>query len=101
MAANVGRSDPKASAKVFKIDTSKIVAALAPFGPTPVVCTVIGIAALAALSLHADHLAVICVVVLSLGTHIYIYMGKNVRRRFARRNLRWNLTRCCGVRVRK
>ena len=60
-----------AFAELFRIDTSKIVSALKPYGPTPIVTTVVGVAALAALSAHADSVAVLVVVILVLAAHIW------------------------------
>ncbi|MGH6851269.1 MAG: hypothetical protein ACREDD_12630 [Methylocella sp.] len=56
---------------MFKIDTDKVVEALRPFGPTPIVATVLGIGAFAALSFGANPVAVVIVNILALGAHIY------------------------------
>src|ERR1700722_10191357 len=56
---------------MFNINTDKIVAALKPYGPTPVVAAVMGVAGLAALSVGASPLSTVVIVVLVLGTHIY------------------------------
>jgi hypothetical protein len=56
---------------MVKINTDKVVEALAPYGPIPVVITVVGISALGALSLDANPWAVCGIFFGVLGTIIW------------------------------
>lgn len=60
---------------------SKAIDALAPFGPTPIVATVLGVAGLTALSLHADPAATVLIVIGSFFVHIYGQERKAIWRR--------------------
>ncbi len=56
---------------MFNINVNKIVKALGPYGPTPIVVVVIGLGAFAALSVGANPLAVFGISVSALLTQIW------------------------------
>jgi hypothetical protein len=67
---------------LFRIDASKIVSALKPYGPTPIVTTLTGIGAFAALTAGASGVATVTVVILVLGVHIWALERRaNLRRK--------------------
>jgi hypothetical protein len=56
---------------VFKIDVNKVVEALEPYGPIPIVAVITGLAAFAALSEGSDPWAVCVIAISVLGTVIW------------------------------
>ena len=66
---------------LIRIDTSKLASVLKPYGPTPIVVTVVGVVALGALIARADSWAVLAVVILVLAAHIWMLERKAALRR--------------------
>ena len=56
---------------MFKIDSNKVVEALEPYGPIPIVAAITGLGAFAALSVGSNALAVCVIAICVLGTVIW------------------------------